>query len=97
PRPFRTARVLSFLLGDPYAPRIGNPRGRAARFHSGCEQLPTLPCRPPGCHVRGVQPFSTEQRAHGSGGLTPVGLPDNLPLVVEGEPPPRRLRRYFDL
>jgi hypothetical protein len=47
--------------------------------------------------VRGVQPLATEQGADRSRRLTAVGLPDDLPLVLKGKPPPRRLRHNLDL
>jgi hypothetical protein len=44
-----------------------------------------------------VQALSAQEGPYGPGGNTPVGLPDDLPLVLEGEPPPCRLRYNLDL
>jgi hypothetical protein len=61
------------------------------------EQIAPLARGAPVRPVGGVQSLAAQERTHRPRSLTAVGLADDLPLVLEREPPPRRLRHDLDL
>src|SRR5437879_11320876 len=76
---------LPRLLGELLVARIDDPpRGPPLLRRPG--QFTPLPRRAPCRQVRGVQPLPPQQRPDRARGLTAVGFPDDLSLVLHREP-----------
>src|SRR5437764_1332995 len=74
----------------------GAPKKRGPALLRRPSQFAPLPRRAPRRQVRRIQRLPPQQRPDRAGRLTPVGLADDLPLVLHREPPPRRLCHHLD-